>query len=203
MGTSWGSLVVTSSQIKNARPAKKDQATFLEPVGPLKPSTKVATPLATQSGSSSVSNKLSDAPPATSPETVLVYNLPELPKLQLPVGLDEVTAESVTEYCNHIQTLLSKLKSKMQVLGNNTRHTWATKEAITAIQELCPEIEAAIITYLTELDKLELKVSAVDPIFDFELEDMGQDNPYLETLELQAQNPVYGFKEPPPLLSVN
>ena len=88
----------------------------------------------------------------------------------------------------------------MQVLGNNTRHTWATKEAIKAIQELCPEIEAAIIAYLTELDELELNVSAVDPIFDFELKDMGQDNPYLETLELQAQNPVYEFKEPPLLL---
>ena len=116
--------------------------------------------------------------------------------------MDEVTAESATEYRNHIQTLLSKLKSKTQVLGNNTRHTWATKEAITAIQELCPEIEAAIITYLTELDELELKVSIIDPIFNYELEDMGYDNPYLKTLEDRAQNPVYGFEEPPPLLLV-
>jgi len=71
----------------------------------------------------------------------------------------------------------------MQVLGINTRHTWTTRDAIAVVQDLRPEIEAAIITYLTELDELELKVSVVDPIFDFELQDMSQDTLYLKTLE--------------------
>jgi len=79
-------------------------------VSSLKTNAKVATALITQEGSSSVSKKLYDASPVTTPMSASVYNLPALPKLQLPTGLDEVTAESITEYCNCIQKLLNKLK---------------------------------------------------------------------------------------------
>lgn len=100
--------------------------------------------------------------------------MPNLPPINFPEGFDKAAAESLTGYCNQIQLKLNKLADHMKTLGQRTKHTRSTREALLAIENICPEIEAAILAYLAELSDLELKPAKIDPVFDYEPEGMDQ-----------------------------